>query len=258
MTAVIAGIVALLMILGGTIPNLTNSKIENSIKQTFNNPEKVNVRVYSTPSYKVINGHFDRIEINVEKPKISNIEFDNIKIITSPLSIDFNKMSNENTIKSIQNAELETLLVISPENIEKAIDLNTLTNKANNFLSNFELPIPIVSGQVSIDKLNLSFKDNKPNISGNFIAMGGFVTAPFNLSGELKLTNQNTIELSKPQMTLFDEPLIMEQMGDLIKFINPIIDFNKIGDNNLKINLKRMYFKNNKLRMIGFININNQ
>ncbi|MFN8576288.1 MAG: hypothetical protein U0354_05480 [Candidatus Sericytochromatia bacterium] len=179
-------------------------------------------------------------------------------MITSPLSIDFNKMNNENTIKSIQNAELETLLIISPENIEKAIDLTTLTNKANNFLSNFELPVPIISGQVSIDKLNLSFKDNKPTIYGNFIAMGGLVTAPFTLSGELKLTNQNTIELSKPQMTLFDEPLIMEQMGDLIKFINPIIDFNKIGDNNLKINLKRMYFKDNKLRMIGFININNQ
>lgn len=178
-------------------------------------------------------------------------------MITSNISIDYKKMSEESTIKSVRNGELETLLVISPENIAKAIDLNVLTNKANNFLSNFQIPIPIISGQVSIDSLNINFKNNKPNIYGNFIAMGGLVTAPFTLSGELKVTEKNTIELSKPQMTLYDEPLIMDEIGELINFINPIIDFNKIGDKNMKINLKRMYFKDNKLRMIGLINLNN-
>lgn len=41
MTAVIAGIIALFIVTGGIIPNVTNSKIENSINQTFNNPEKL-------------------------------------------------------------------------------------------------------------------------------------------------------------------------------------------------------------------------
>lgn len=257
MTGIIAGILALLIVAGGVIPNFTNSKIENSIKQTFNNPEKVDVKVYSIPSYRLLTGHYDRVEINVKKPKINNIEFDSIKMITSPLDIDYNKLSEPNTINAIKNGELETMLVISPENIIKAVDLNSLTTKANNFLSNFQLPIPVFSGQVSVDNLDVNFKNNKPNITGNFIAMGGLVTAPFTLSGDLNVTRQNTIELSKPQMTLYDEPLIMDEIGDMVKYINPVIDVNKMGNQNLKINLKRMYFKENKLKMIGLININN-
>ena len=257
MTGIIAGIIALFIVAGGIIPNYANSKLEDTIKSTFDNPEKVAVKVYSVPSYKIIGGHYDRVEINVKKPKINNIEFDNIKIISSPVNINYSKLNEKNGIEAIENAELETMLVISPENIAKAIDITSLTTKANNFLSNFEFPIPVLSGQVSVDNLEISFKNNKPMIVGNFIALGGFVTAPFTISGDLKVTPQNTIELSKQQMTLFDEPIIIDQIQDMTKFINPILDINKIGSDKLRINLKRMYFKDDKLKLIGFINIKN-
>lgn len=257
MTSIIAGIVALLIVAGGVIPNITNSKIEDSIKKAFNNPQKTEVKVYSTPSYKVLSGNFDRIEIEVQKPKLNNIEFETIKMITSPIDIDYKKLSEESAVKAIKKGELEALLVVTPENIAKAINFNDLTNKANNFLSNFELPIPMLSGQVSIDTLNITFKNNKPTVYGNFIALGGFITAPFTISGDLVLTNKNTLELSKPQVTLYEEELLPEQVGDLVKFINPVIDFNKVGDNNIKINLKKLDFKDNKLRMTGLINLKN-
>lgn len=258
MTSIIAGLLALLIIGGGIIPNVTNSKIEDSIKKTFNNPQKVDVKVFSAPSYKILSGNFDRVEIEVQKPKINNIEFETIKMVTSPLNVDYKKLSYESAVKAIKSGELEALLIVSPENIAKSIDFNALTNKANNFLSNFELPIPVLSGQVSIDALNITFKNNKPTVYGNFVALGGLVSAPFTISGDLILTDKNTIELSKPQVTLYEEELLPEQVGDLVKFINPVIDINKLGDNNLKINLKKLDFENNKLRMIGLINFNNQ
>ena len=257
MTGIIAGIIALFIVAGGIIPNFANSKIEDTIKKTFDNPQKVSVKTYSVPSYKILGGHYDRVEIDVKKPKINNIEFDSIKIISSPMSVNYAKLSEQKGIEAINNAELETMLVISPENISKAIDIPSLTTKANNFLSNFQLPIPAFSGQVSVDNISISFKNNKPMVIGNFIALGGLVTAPFSISGDLNVTEQNTIELTKPQLTLYDEPLIIDEIGEMTKFINPVVDVNKLGNQKFKINLKRMYFKDNKLKMIGFININN-
>ncbi len=257
MTGIIAGIIALFIVAGGIIPNLANSNIESVINKTFDNPKKVNVKVYSVPSYKIIGGHYDRIEIDVQKPKINNIEFDNIKIVTSPVSMDYSKLNDSKGIEAIKKVELETMMIISPENIAKAVDINSLTTKANNFLSNFQLPIPALSGQVSVDNLSVSFKNNKPTILGNFIALGGLISAPFTISGNLNVTDKNTIEITKPQMTLYDEPLIIDEIQKMTKFINPVLDINKIGNDKLKINLKRMYFKDNKLKMIGFININN-
>lgn len=256
MTGIIAGIVALLIIAGGTIPNYANSRIEDTISKSFQSTEKVSVKVYSTPSYKMLGGNYDRVEINIKKPKINNIELDTIKIITSPLKIDSSKLNEAKGLEAIEKAELEALVTISPENIVKTIDLQSLTTRANNFLSNFQFPIPVLSGQVSIDNLNVSFKNNQPMIVGNFIALGGFITAPFTISGDLRVTDKNTIEFLKPQMTLYEEPLIMEELQDMVKYINPVFDINTIGDKNFKINLKRLYFKDDKLRLIGLVNIN--
>ena len=126
MTTIIAGILALLMVAGGIIPNYTNNKIEEIIKTSLNNPEKVEVKVYSTPSYKILGGSYDRVEVNIKKPKLANIEFDSMKIVTSPIELDYGKTSQEDRLSFIKNGNLDALLIISPENLKKSFDLSSL------------------------------------------------------------------------------------------------------------------------------------
>ncbi len=258
MAAIIAGIIALLMIAGGILPGYSNHSIEESLKVAFNNPQKVQVKVYSTPSFKILGGHYDRIEITVLKSKFAELEFDSLKIITSPLMIDYSKSDSETGLEFIKGGKLETMIVMSPESLTRTVDLPSLTARINNFLSNFELPIPMLSGNVSVDNLNLSFKNNQPELSGNFIALGGMVTAPFTFTGQLIVNpDKNTVEIYKPQVTVFGEPLLLEQMQDLVKFINPILDINKFNTPNMSLELKRAYFKDNKLKVIGIVELKN-
>ncbi|MBC7474875.1 MAG: hypothetical protein H7263_11330 [Candidatus Sericytochromatia bacterium] len=254
MTTIIAGILALFMVIGGIIPNYTNKKFENTLKVALNNPEKVEIKTYSTPSYKVLGGYYDRVEINIKRPKIGIVEFETIKIVSSPVHLDYTKSDDFGFIK---DGNFDTLLVISPETLAKSIDLNAITLKINNLLSNFKLPIPMLSGNVAVDNVFVTFEKDKPTIKGNFIALGGLVSAPFSISGELRVNNDNKIELYRPQIIVMDEPLVMDEIQDMTKYINPIFDINTLNSNNLKIKLKRLYFRDNKLKMIGSINIKN-
>jgi hypothetical protein len=258
MTAIVAGILALIMIVGGILPIYSNNSLEESLKVALNNPPKVKVRVYSTPSYKILGGHYDRVEITAIKPKFADLEFDSLKIVTSPVSIDYAKANTATGLEFIKEGKLETMLILSPENMAKKLDLQALTGRINNFLANFQLPVPVLSGNVSVDGLKLSFKNNQPELSGNLIALGGMVSAPFNLTGQLIVDPvKNTVEIYNPQLSVFDEPLPAEQLQELVKFINPILDINKFNNPNMKLELKRAYFKDNKLKIIGLVTLKN-
>lgn len=256
--AIVAGILALLMVIGGIIPNYSNKSIETALKAALNNPEKVDVRVYSTPSFKILAGNYDRVEITALKPKFAGLEFDSLRIITSPLKIDYGKSASSMGLEFIKEGKLETMLILSPETLARSFDLPSLTVRINNFLANFEIPVPVLSGHVSVDNLNLSFKNGQPELSGNFIGLGGMVSAPFKLSGQLIVNPvKNTIELYEPQFFVFGEPLLFDQLQELVKFINPILDVEKFNSPNMKLALKRAYFKDNKLKIIGLITLKN-
>jgi len=259
MTAIIAGLLALIMVVGGIIPHYSNKSIEESLKVALNYPQKVDVRVFSTPSYKILGGNYDRIEITAIKPKFGKLEFDSLKIITSPLKIDYGKSASATGLEFIKEGKLETMLILSTESLASTFDLQSLTVKINNLLSNFQIPVPVLSGNVSVNNLSLSFKNNQPQLSGNFIALGGMISAPFTLTGQLIVnTAKNTIEIFKPQFTVFGEPLLFEQIQDMVKFINPILDINKFNTPNMNLELKRAYFKDNKLKVIGLVTFKNQ
>lgn len=254
MTAVIAGILAVLMVIGGILPNYSNSTVEEALKATLNNPEKIEVKVFSTPSYKLLGGSFDRVEINATKTKFLDYEFDSLKVITSKIELDY---SQKDSIKFIKNGNMDAMLILSAESISKKFDIQSVTTKINNLLSNLKIPLPIPVGSIFIDGLKITFFDNKPKISGNFIAMGGFFSAPFSVTGELIVTAKNTVELYKPQFFLYDNPLIIEQIQDLLKLVNPVFDVNKYNTPNMNIKLRNLYFKDNKIKLIGSVNINN-
>ncbi len=257
MTTIVAGILALLMVIGGIVPQFSNKSFEDSLKVVLNNPEKVQVKVYSTPSYKILGGNFDRIEINVSKPKFANFEFDELSIVTYPVHLDYSKMANSKDLKFIKEGKLESLLVLSTEALEKALNIPSLTVRINNFLANFRLPLPMLSGGVSVDNLTLIFENNQPSLTGNLVALGGFFTAPFTLTGELLVTEKNTIELHKPQIKVMEQPLVIEQIQDLVKFINPILDINKFNTSERNFQLNKLFFKDNKLKLMGTISFKN-
>jgi hypothetical protein len=258
MTAVIAGLLALIMIVGGVIPNYSNHSIEESLKTALNNPQKVEVRVFSTPSYKILGGFFDRIQITAIKPKFAGLEFDSLRIISAPVKLDYSKSKEAAGLEFIKEGKFETMLELSPESLTRTLDLQSLTVRINNLLSNVELPIPGLSGNVSVDNLALSFKNDNPELSGNFVALGGLITAPFTMAGQLIVDPvKNTVEVDKPQFTVFGEPLLFEQAQDLVKTINPILDIKKFNTPNMKLELKRAYFNNNKVNIIGTVTLNN-
>jgi hypothetical protein len=257
MTAIIAGIMSLIMLIGGIIPLFSNKSLEDSLKVALNNPEKIDVKIYSTPSYKILGGYFDRVEINAKKLKFARIEFDSLRVITSPLKMNYSPSVQSNGLDLIKNGRLEAQLILSPESLARTLDIQSLTVRINNALSNFKLPIPMLSGNVSVDNLKLSFENNRPSLTGNFIALGGFVTVPFSITGDLIVTAKNTVDLYKPQISIMGEPLVLEQVQELVRFINPVIDINKFNTPEMNLTLKSAYFKDNKLKINGIVTLKN-
>lgn len=258
MTSIIALILSCFMIVGGILPNYSNKLLEDSLKTAFNNPEKLNVKVYSYPSYGVTWGSFNRVEISAEKVKVYGIPFDSMKVVTGKIVSDYSKISPQTQdLSFIKEGDADVMLQLTSESLNNLIDMDKLAIRVNNLLSNFKIPLPLVSGGVSVESLQLEFKNNKPILSGNIIAMGGFFSAPFSLSADLLVTAKNTIEIYEPQITFMEQPLIIDQIQDLTKFINPIFDINTLNKNGMKLTLKNLYFKDNKLKVLGKVSISN-
>lgn len=249
-TAIIASILSLFMIFGGIIPNYSNKILEDSLKSSLNT-EKVVVKVTANPSYGMIGGNFDRVEISAKNIKLSNLEFDSFRLVSEKVKLDYDKMYTAKGFEYIKEGSSDVELILSAETISKMINLNSLTTKLNNILANFRLPIPMAPSSVSVDNLSLTFQNNRPALSGNLIALGGFFTAPFSISADLLVTAKNTIEIYEPQITVMDQPLVIDQIQDMVKYVNPIFDVKTLNDKDLKISLKNLYFKNNKLKILA-------
>ncbi|MFN8672280.1 MAG: LmeA family phospholipid-binding protein [Candidatus Sericytochromatia bacterium] len=254
MTAIIAIILSIFMVVGGILPQYSNKTIEDGIKTSFNTNSKVVVKTFKTPSYAILSGDFDRIEISSDSLKVMDIEFDKIKIVGEQIKLDYSKLTPETTnLDFIKKGKADVQLLISSETIAKMIDIPSLTIKMNNMLSNFKLPIPFISGEVSLDNIKIVFENNRPTVTGNLISLGGLITIPFSIAFDLIVTAKNTIEIYKPQVTVMNEPLIIEEIQDLVKYVNPIIDIKTLNKTGKEIVLKNLYFKDNKIKILGTI-----
>lgn len=252
MIPIIASILSVFILIGGGIPHYSNKTFEDSLKSNLNESATVSIKTYKSPSYAMFGGNFDRLEINVKKPQIMNIEFDSVKLIAENVKIDYQKLNSDKiNFDFLQQGKSDVEVIMSNESLYKFINIPSLTTKLNNLLSNFKIPIPMLSGEVSIDNVNIAFEDNRPKVTGNLISLGGFITIPFSFSFELLVTAKNTIELYKPQVVVMGEPLIMDEIQDLVKYVNPIVDINQLNKTGKNIQLKNLYFKNNKLRILG-------
>lgn len=258
MASIIALVLSCFMIIGGILPNYSNKMLEDSLKTAFNNPQKLSVKVHSYPSYGVTWGSFDRVEISAEKVKVYGIPFDSMNIVTGKMVSDYSKITPETQdLSFIKQGDADVMLQLSSESLNNLIDMDKLAIRINNILSNFKIPLPLVSGGISVESLQLDFKNNKPSLSGNIIAMGGFFSAPFSISADLLVTAKNTIEIYEPQITFMEQPLIIDEIQDLTQYINPIFDVSTLNRNGMKLNLKNLYFKDNKLKVIGKVSISN-
>ncbi|MEK7433643.1 MAG: hypothetical protein AABZ74_10965 [Cyanobacteriota bacterium] len=253
MTGIIAVVVSIFMLVGGILPHYSNKIFEDNLKEAFNS-SKIIVKTYKSPSYSMLAGDFERIEINANKSRIMNIDFDNLKMVGQDIKIDYSKLTPEtNSLDFIKKGKADLQIILSAETVAKIADIPSLTLKLNNMLSNLKIPLPIMSGEISVDQVSLVFENNKPTIKGNLISLGGFITIPFSFSFDLVVTAKNTLEIYKPQLIVMNEPLIIEQIQDFVKYVNPILDIKQINKTGKDIQLKNLYFKDNKLKIIAVV-----
>jgi len=260
MTTIIASILTAFILCGTAIPIYANKTAESSLNKVFNNPEKTEVKVYSTPSYKMLFGNFDRIEINLEKAKFEKLGFDSVKIITYPAKMDYSRLAATN-LSFIKDAKFEVMVILTPKNINEFLDMNAITIKINKLLSNIKIPIPLLSGDIFVGDTGISFADdNKAALKGNLMTFGGFISTPFEFSGKLQVTDKNTIEINEPQISVSGQNLILKQVQEIIENVNPIVNINeieKVNNDNVKFELKKLYFSENNLKAIGTITLKN-
>ncbi len=175
-------------------------------------------------------------------------------MVAQDIKIDYSKLTPEtNSLDFIKKGKADLQIIISEETVAKIADIPSLTLKLNNMLSNLKIPLPIMSGEISVDQVTLVFENNKPTIKGNLISLGGFITIPFSFSFDLVVTAKNTLEIYKPQLFVMNEPLIIEQIQDFVKYVNPIVDIKQINKTGKDIQLKNLYFKDNKLKIIAVV-----
>lgn len=250
---IIAGVLSSIFIIGGIIPNYSNNKFEEIIKENFSS-KKVEVKTYSYPSFKSLNGNFDRIEINTTKSKIKNIEIDELKLIISPLNIDYKLMEESEDLSFIKNSYLEFIGGISENTLEKYINSKDIKENINNMLKLIDLNLPFNLDNFYLSDISISFERNKLNINSSINGLGGLVSVPFKVALNLRVTNKNQIEFFSPEAEVFGQNLVFEQAQNLIEKLNPIFDINTLNDKNMKVKLNKIYFDKNKLKSIGSIN----
>jgi len=259
MTTIIASILTAFILCGTAIPMFANKTTENSLNKVFNNPQKTEVRVYSTPSYKMLFGNFDRIEINLEKAKFEKLGFESVKIITYPIKIDYSRLPSKN-LSFIKDGKFEVMIILTSQNVNEFVDINAITVKINKILSNIKIPIPFLSGDIFVGNAGISFEEDKPALKGDLMTFGGLVSVPFNFSGNLQVTDKNTIDVYEPQVSVSGQDLILKQVQELIQNVNPIVNINdieKINNDNIKFELKKLYFSEKKLKAIGIVTLQN-
>lgn len=250
---IISGVLSVIFIIGGLIPSYSNKKLEDIIKENFSS-KKVNVETYSYPSFKILNGNFDRIEIVTVKSKIKNIDVDELKLIISPMNVDYKLIEESEDLSFIKNSYLEFMGSISNNTLQKYINSKDIKDKINDVLKLVDLNLPFNLDNFYLDNISISFENERLNVISSINGLAGFISVPFKLSLNLKVNNKNQIEFFDPQAEVFGHNVVFEKAKNLIEKLNPIYDINSLNQKNMRIKVNKIFFEKNKLKTIGSIN----
>ncbi|GIU70423.1 MAG: hypothetical protein KatS3mg002_1659 [Candidatus Woesearchaeota archaeon] len=249
---IIVSTLSTLFIVGGIIPNYANNKFENAIKENFLS-KKLEVKTYSYPSFKIINGNFDRVEIKTTKAKIRNMEIDELQLIASPINLDYKLIDEVDDLSFIKKSYLEFYGSISENTFQKYINSKDIHEKINNILKFIDINLPFNLDNFYLGNINTSFNDNKLNIESTINGIGGLISIPFKISLNLKVTDKNTLEFFNLEAEVFEQNIIFEKAQNIIEKLNPIFDFNNLNSDKIKIKVNKLSFHKNKIKFNGSI-----
>lgn len=249
-------IITIFMLIGGIIPPITTNILENKLNEIFNKPQKIETRIYSTPSFNLLGGKVNRLEITLEKFKIKDLYIDRLIIITAPLDIDSNKLIWENITKLNTPTETEVNIIISQNSINDFFNSFPVKQKLEKIIKsqNSILPLQDLFQDIELNDIKIFLLKDQIKILGSIKTMNGFFTIPFESSFCLRLSSKTNLDILNLEIIIMYNKISDDIVNEIISKINPIIDLkNLLNSQDLSFEFRSLKIENSRINLKGSI-----
>ncbi|HEY9808725.1 MAG TPA: DUF2993 domain-containing protein [Halomicronema sp.] len=238
---------------------IADSAAEKAIRNQLESVEQLQVRIDNTPSYQLIQGKVDRIRIAGRGLYLKqDIRIDTLEIETDPLNIDIKKLQQRrqnldlSALRSPLNAGIR--LVLTPEDINRALKSPELTNRLNNLTSSLaEGPEAEQIQRYQILNPRIQFLENNRLQFIVEIQEKGY---PDQLTLDIQtglIINQGKLQLSDLSILANQEPVPPRIARTLTQRINSRLNIQSIQNTQILLRFLKLNLTPEQLEIAAFV-----
>lgn len=243
--SIVAVILGVLMALGGLAPNLANGVAHTQLDEALNHPRVLQVQIHpAAPSVSVLNGAVDYTEVYAEDFTLSELPIHQMQLKVHHLNLD--PGSEKLTLR--EEAQGAVSLKLTEADLNKFLASDTFKNVLNAVKAKQSI---LSSLDADIQDVNIQLRNDGVRIEGTAATLGGFFTVPFTLEGQLRLKSERELVVQNVTGTTLGRPLPDDLLTTVLARINPIIDLNALGGEDMKLYFRRVKVTNNQLELLG-------
>ena len=252
---ILAAILGAIMIVGGILPRVANNMVTQQLRQVLMNPRKLETRLVQVPSYGLLSGAVERLEVDAEGFQVQGVPVESLWIAITPIKMSGSKMYS-GQVELEQASQAEAKLVITQKNMEDFLQTDRMKDLLGNIkLPESALPIPIPEGALSIEEPSIQLKQDRVIISGRLKAFGGFIDMVIKIASSFELTSENELVLRNVEAEVNGTPVQPEQLQPLTDKLNPLLDLRKFATEDMKFFFRKLLLEDGRLTLVGAADI---
>lgn len=246
---VLTGAIALLTPIGA----ISESLLEDLIRDQLVLAESLEVRVDNVPSHQLLEGRVDRVRIAGRGLyPLPDARIEVLDIETDPIDLEMSELRQGN-LELQEPLQAAVRLVLTEEDIQSALQSETVVNQLEDWsedifgegLEGYDLVDPQVEflgdRRLRVEVLLQSRSEDE---------------APIAIAAELGIAATGAeVEILDPEITIDDEPLPAELVNPVIRGLNEQLDLRSLEKDGITARLLEWDFSADELSVAAFVKV---
>jgi hypothetical protein len=186
---IVVVILSALFLALGAIPSVASNMATTRVRERLQAPASVTLQ--AVPTWRLLRGDVDRLELVAGRTKLGEMPIDGLTVQGGPCRMD-------------APCRLDAALAIATRDLEPIIRTNLTA-----YTASLAETLGVPGAEVADLAIELG---NKAAVSGRFEALGGIVSVPFRVEGQLASLGPQTVGLMAATVTINEQ---VQPLGDI-------------------------------------------
>lgn len=242
---ILAIVLGVIMTIGGVVPNVANGMLQTKLSESLNHPEYLRVQAHpAAPSFSLLSGTIAYTEIDARNFVVSDFPVEELNLRIDHLSAD----TSGKQIVLREPTQGMVHVKVTETGLNRFLQSDTFRAMVDEMFKRNEVLSQL---GVELGNLGLELQSNKVLIRGQATSMGGFLTFPFALEGQMHLANDRQLIIDNVKAVSLDQPIPQDLVDSIVKVFTPALDLTKLSTDDMQLHFRQLSVHDDYLDLIG-------